>query len=323
MEDRIALFFKNHNISPKGESSRSYIFDCPACGGDSKLYIEKTNGRAVCFKKKTDKCPKPGSQPVYALSLVSGLSIDTVKKEILEFVRDLADDIRVDFSDTKKEDDRPLVPGSLPADSAFLVDPRATDGINYLANRGLPLEIQKQYDILYSQSMRRVIFPVIMGKILYGWQGRAIDKVDKAYRMYNMEGDWRARTLMFYNNIVDKDFAIIAEGPISALKFHKVGNFVASMGKEISKHQLELLRKANIKKLYIALDRDALDKLKAISYYMDNELLGSIKCYFIKTPDKRDDFGDSTFEECEEAFRNAEPIVLGEDIFVNIETKYK
>lgn len=323
MEDRISLFFKNHKISPKGQSSQSYIFDCPACGGDKKLYIRKKDGRSVCFKKKTDKCPGPGSQVSYGLSLVSGLSIDAVKREIIDFVMDLADEIRVDFSDGKQDETKPLLPGSLPVDSMFISDSRAIDGINYLTSRGITPDIQKHYDLLFSQSMRRVVFPVIMGKTLYGWQGRAIDKVNKAHRMHNMEGDWRSRTLMFYNNIVGKDFAIVAEGPISALKFHKVGNFVASMGKEISRGQLELLRKSGIKKLYLALDRDALDKLKTISYYMDNELLGSIKCYFIKTPDKRDDFGDSTFEECEEAFKNAEPIILGEDIFVNIETKYK
>lgn len=276
---------------------------------------------SVCFKRKTAKCPRPGSQASYALALISGLHIDEVRREILDFVTQLSDEIRVDFSDAKTaQEEIPLVPGTLPLDILFMTDPRAKDGAAYLEKRGIPVSVQSQYDTLYSPSMRRVIFPVILGKTLYGWQGRAIDPVDKAHRMHNMEGDWRAKTLMFYNNIVEKEFAIIAEGPVSALKFHSVGNFVASMGKEISKKQMELIRKSGIKKLYLALDRDAVDKLESIRYHMDNELLGTIKCYLIETPPHRDDFGDCTFEECIEAFNCAKPL-SGDEIFAHVEFK--
>lgn len=321
MEERIALFLRNHKINIKGQSSRSFIFDCPACAGERKLYISKKDGLSVCFKGKTDRCPSPGSQVSYALSLLSGLSIEVVKREVLNFVENLADTIRVKFdeeNEVRKEEPLPTV--MLPPDITFMGMHEADEGQRYLEGRGLPLEVQQKYGILYSPSMRRVIFPVIMDKKLLGWQGRAIDKVGHADRMYNIPGAWKARTLMFYENVIGKDFAIIAEGPVSALKFHKVGGFVASMGKEVSMKQLEILRLAGVKKVYLAIDRDAVDKFNKIRYSLDNELLGRIECYSVPVPENRDDFGDCTFEECEAAFARASKL-NGDQIFSYIEPK--
>ena len=313
---------RNHKIQPKSQSSRSYIFDCPACGGDRKLYISKKDGLSVCFKGKTDRCPKPGSQVSYALSLLSGLPIDIVRREVLNFIENLADNIRVSFEEEnfqiKKEEALPTV--MLPIDIVFIGDRAAEDGERYLINRGFPREIQQQCGVLYSPSMRRVIFPVIMDQKLYGWQGRAIDKVSHQDRMYNVPGPWKARTLMFYENIKGKDFAIVAEGPVSAMKFAKVGNFVATMGKEISNKQLQILRESGVKKVYLAIDRDAVDKFNKIRYSLDSELSGRVECYLVPIPDNRDDFGDCTFEECESAFKKATKLD-GDQVFSYIESK--
>ena len=318
MEKRLESFFRNHNITPAYQNSRSFVFDCPACGGSKKLYISRDSGLSICFKGKTDKCPRSGSQAPYALSLLSRLPIETVKTELFEFISHLADDIRVDFTSNKSSiKESNLEPGTLPPDVILMGNIGSEEGSKYLENRGVPIDIQKQYEIMFSPNMRRVIFPIIMDKKLYGWQGRAIDSVDKKYRMYNMVGDWKSKTLMFYNNIIDKEFAIIAEGPVSALKFYKIGNFVATMGKEISKKQLELILSSGVKKVYLALDRDAVDKIDRIRYYLNSN---GIECYFIETPHNRDDFGDSTFEECELAFKTAK-LLNGNEIFAHIEVK--
>jgi len=321
MEEKIAAFLRNHKINPKAQNARSYIFDCPACGGDKKLYISKKDGLSVCFKGKTDKCPRPGSSAQYALSLISGLPFDVVKREIVDFVENLAEQIRVKFdNDEVKQEEVKLPTVMLPIDIAFMGEHAAEEGQKYLEGRGLPLEVQQKYGVLYSPSMRRVIFPVIMDKKLYGWQGRAIDNVRHEDRMYNIPGPWKARTLMFYENIVGKDFVIVAEGPVSAMKFYKVGNFVATMGKEISTRQLELMRNAGVKKIYLAIDPDAVDKLNKIRYILDNELLGRIECFHIPVPENRGDFGDCTFEECEVAFQRASKLD-GDQIFSHIEFK--
>lgn len=321
MEEKIESFLNNHKIPIKGQSARSFIFDCPSCGGERKLYISKKDGLSVCFKGKSERCPRPGSQVSYALSLLSGLPMDAVKREVLDFVENLVDTIRVAFEEGRQErKDEPLPTVMLPPDITFVGEREAEEGVKYLEGRGLPTEVQMKYGVLYSPSMRRVIFPVIMDKKLYGWQGRAIDKVSHEHRMYNIPGAWKARTLMFYENIIGKDFAIIAEGPVSAMKFHKVGNFVATMGKEVSAKQLELLRLAGVKKVYLAIDRDAVDKFNKIRYSLDNDLLGRIECYFVSVPENRDDFGDCTFEECETAFNSASRLD-GDQLFSYIEPK--
>ena len=322
MENRLEAFFKKHKITPDAETARSWIFECPACGGKNKLYIQKQDGNTVCFKRKTDKCPSPGSYPTYALSLMTGLSFKEVKGELFDFESQLSDTINVSFDDEVVRTDSPLRMGTLPLDITFLGEPEAEEGTNYLLGRGLDLELLKKQSVMYSAARRRVIFPVIHGKVLYGWQGRAIDNVDKNLRMENLSGDWKAKTLMFYNNIVGKEFAIVTEGAVDALKFAKVGNYVATMGKEISKTQLELLRSSGIRRLYLALDPDAVDKLDKIRQTMDNELHGKVECYVVPVPEHREDFGASTYEECEDAFNKATKL-QGDDIFVNIEFKLK
>lgn len=318
MELRIASFLKKHKVAPKVETARSYVFDCPICGGAKKLYIQKSNGNSVCFKGKSNKCPKPGSNAAYALSIVSGLPYNSVKREVFEFIEQLKDEIHVDFDDHKMQlNELPLPPVSLPLDVCLMNDPNAIDGFRYLEGRGIPKDLQYKYNLMFSPGMRRVIFPVIMNNIICGWQGRAIDKVDHNFRMYNIPGGWKSRSLMFYPNIMNKDFAILAEGPVSALKFAKIGNFVASMGKEISKSQMKLLQDSGIKKLYLALDRDAIDKIMRIRYILHSESKSMIECYIVNTPKHREDFGDCTFDECEAAFESAE-LITGDELFVYI-----
>lgn len=313
LEDKLVRFFENNFISPENETSRSFIFNCPCCGGKEKLYIEKSTGESVCFKQGTPMCPKNRSTAEYALHCLTKIAIKAIKDLLYskEFViqSDIASftDLIKETKTSKNKDTLEL--GTLEMHFHPIDTEESRPGIYYLLKRGITLEMMKKYDIMYSPVMRRVIFPVIMDQKIYGWQGRAIDNVDKAFRMHNMPGPWKTLTLMFYDNIVNKEFAILAEGPVSALKFEKVGNFVASMGKGISQTQLELLRKAGIKKLYLALDRDADDKLEQIvDTMMKDGLRDSIECFQIPIPKHRGDFGDCTYEECEQAFRDAKPI---------------
>jgi hypothetical protein len=203
----------------------------------------------------------------------------------------------------------------LPLDIMSIDDPNAKDGLNYLLGRGLTLDVLKSQGVMYRPTVRMVIFPVIMNNILYGWQGRAIDPVPKERRMDNLPGEWKSRTLMFYPNIVGKDFAIIAEGPVSAMKFAKVGNYTATMGKEISSEQFKLLRESGVKRIYIALDPDAFDKINKI-----RQTLSGIDCFLIEVPSHREDFGDCTYDECLLAFNNA-PHLNGDELFVHIDVK--
>ena len=297
------------------ENARSYVFDCPACGGRHKLYIQKEDGRAVCFKGKSAKCPRPGSNASYALSLMAHISIEDAKNELFGISQQLGDEIRVSFDEPATRERKSLEPGTLPLDIMAIDDPNAVSGLNYLLGRGLTLDVLKDQGVMYRPSTRMVIFPVILNNVLYGWQGRAIDPVPKEKRMDNLPGEWKGRTVMFHKNIVGKDFAIVAEGPVSAMKFAKVGNYIATMGKEISSEQFKLLKESGIKRLYIALDLDAFDKIKKI-----RDTLPDIDCFMVEVPTHREDFGDCTYDECEMAFNSASRL-NGDELFVHIDIK--
>lgn len=323
IEQSISLFFSNHGISPDGESYRSYIFNCPACGGKKKLYIEKTTGRTKCFKSDSEHCPS--GKLTYALHLITGLPTSLISTEIFEATPPLkhGDEVDISFEVESTQKKHIAIPASgddIPIDFIPIYDPEAIEGVNYLEKRGITREMMVKYGFMYSPIMRRVIFPVVMDSVLYGWQGRAVDQVDKNLRMYNMPGEWKARTLMFYGNIKNSKHVILAEGPISALKFEKVGGFVASMGKEISLRQIEIIMESGVEKLYLALDRDAAENINSIVEKVRNPLAKKLECFIINIPDHRGDFGDCTYDECEKAFKNANPITP-DDIFVYMDPK--
>ncbi len=313
-------FITKHGLQPDAENGRSYIYDCPACGGKKKLYIQKENGRSVCFRKETSKCPSMGSLVTYPLHLLTGMDIKDIKSELFLLEETLSvDDIKIDWdveADLPVEEQQ-LEMATLPAGITIITDPNAVEGLKYLHKRGISTDMAKKYSITYSTQMRRVIFPVIMNGVLYGWQGRAIDDVEKHLRMYNLFGPWKTSTLMFYNNIIGKEYAVLAEGAVSALKFELVGGFVASMGKSVSTKQLDLIKKAGVKQLYLALDRDASDLLVTIEKYM-NSGDDPVKCYVIETPESKGDFGECSFDECLDAFLKSQPFDKN-GIYVNID----
>jgi hypothetical protein len=119
---------------------------------------------------------------------------------------------------------------------------------------------------------------------------------------------------MFAHNLLGKDFAILAEGPFDALKFDYVGGNVATMGKVVTKKQLDIIKSYGIRKLYLALDADA-------AYEVDEIVKsGEFETYIVKVPDsctarcravgKKSDFGECTFEECVTAFNQAERVTM-------------
>jgi hypothetical protein len=306
MEERLRQFFADQGISPSSETGRSFIFNCPACGGTQKLYMQKSDGSSVCFKQGTSTCPKNRSKPQFVLAQLTSLPVKEIADIIyLRTAKLEQDTLKIDFSDRKiTNKNQELALATLEMHFVPLLDNSAKPGVDYLASRGISFEIAQKYGIMYSAVFKRVIFPVIMKNTLYGWQARAIEK-NVELRMKNMPGYWKSQSLMFYDNIINKDFAILAEGPVDALKFEKVGGFVASMGKTISTAQLKLLKDAKIKRLYLALDDDADDKLDAIKKYLDDGVTNRMQFFKLKVPSHREDFGACTYEECEEAFRNA------------------
>lgn len=302
------------------EKQRTIYTVCPRCGKSDKLSILKENGATICYR---GKCQFKGWFTDW-LALSLGIS----KKEAYERLynygmvhqQKLSKPLCINLVDsntpTSKESFSampPLLPILWDSYNFLPIDhPNSVDGLKYVLNRGLTLEIAKYYNLHYSPSMRRVIIPIMMDGQYYGWQGRAIDPVDSSLKMRNNVGLRRAELIMFADSLKKTTYAIVTEGPFDAMKFFKVGGAVATMGKIVTPHQLKIILRDNIKSVYLALDDDAVPEMR--------ELLSQIRLpvYKINVPhscvqraqlsNKKADFGECTLDECVSAFYSATSI---------------
>lgn len=301
------------------EKSRTIYTRCPSCGRDDKFSVLKENGACICYRGSCDFGKKWFADWV---SLTLNIPIGQAKKMIydkgLKITPDAALDFDVNQLDKPRKNEendllKDLIPVDFPEFHMYEIDDeKSIEGLLYLNNRGVSIDLAKKFDIRYSSVMRRVVMPIKMNGKCYGYQARHIDKVPEKMRMRNNEGFRRDTLVMFADNLKNSDFAILAEGPFDAIKFNNVGGFVASMGKSVTDKQLKIIYSYGIKRLYLALDEDALSEM------MDIAEKSPIETYVIRVPDackqrcnilgKKADFGECTFEEAEEAFKNAQKI---------------
>lgn len=299
------------------EKNRTLYTTCPSCGEDDKFSILKENGACICYRGSCDFGRK---WFVDWISLTNNVPYAEAKK-LLYGVKTVGEDrlLKVSLGDnlTDQPDEELLDELEWPPKGFELIDhPDCQDGANYLQNRGIPLQMAKYYDIRYSPWFRRVVLPIHMGGKNYGWQARAIDKVEPQDRMRNNEGFRRDRLIMFMDRITDCNHMILCEGPFDALKFHKLGGNVATLGKAIADKQVELINNSGIDTLYMALDDDAVQEMKDLRKKINPEInvklltVPTIAIERCESQGRKADFGECTFDECVEAFNNAKDFGL-------------
>lgn len=300
-------------------NSKSFIMNCPRCQKRDKLYIRKHDGRFVCWVcRDSDGF---GGAPEWALSELLGKHVGEIRQQLYghsEGDRSLF--LNLQLSDFFGEDDS--VPDSIEEplleiepDPGFrdLDSEAGRDGREYLESRGIPLNVAKEYGIQYWPVKKRVVFPVKSHGQLLGWQDRYIGPTEYFDPDLNLPisipktitstGLKRDRSLMFGDRVVG-DHAILCEGPIDAIKAHACGGNVASMGKAVSRQQLNLLRNSGIKKLYIALDPDAFVE----SHHILQEMGDDFEIYDMRPPAKYKDLGEMPIPEVYELFKKAQKI---------------
>jgi Toprim domain-containing protein len=319
MRDRIVELIGESGVGYV-EKTRTILTTCPTCGRDDKFSIIKENGSCICYRGSCSFGKKwfadwlsltSGISHKDARDLISGNKRNEIEKPDLR--SGLAFDLKIVDPFEKDESTEALLADiqPIPFPEFHMVpisDQDAAEGLTYLEGRGISKARAEEYGIYYSRTYRRVYLPVTMGGNVYGYQGRAIDKVDDSERMRNNK-DFRRETLvMFADNLINEDFAIIAEGPFDALKFDQVGGNISSMGKVVTQKQLDIIKSYGIDKLYLALDDDASDEM--------NQIVDTASTQFdifkIDLPQsciercelngKKADFGECTFEEAEQAF---------------------
>lgn len=301
------------------ENVQSLILTCPICGKTDKLYIRKSNGQFKCFSCGDEF--KSG-RPDRALAALTNTDIEEVQLELYGSAPRAVDHLNIvvqdpyNWNDAEFLDDRPTV--EFPEDFVSIGHPYAIDGAHYLAGRGIPLDVAKIYNIHYSLTHKRVIFPVEEKGRLLGWQGRIvyedqeyIDKrtgeTKKIPKMLGSKNTPLHKCLMFGDRLDGSDHIILCEGPIDAIKCHLVGGNVATMGKAVSQRQIEIINGLPIPKVYIALDPDAQTEIdKLVGEFPDKEV------YTMIAPPPYKDLGEMSFEEVLELYRTAPRVTRGQ-----------
>jgi DNA primase len=107
---------------------------------------------------------------------------------------------------------------------------------------------------------------------------------------------------MFQDNLINSPHAIICEGPVDALKCHLIGGAVATMGKNVSKRQIEIINNSGVGRVYVALDPDAVTEIKhLLQAFPDKET------HLLQPPPDKKDLGECSLEEVRDLFQRARP----------------
>lgn len=315
------------------QNGRSYIFTCPLCSGKKKLFIRKRDGRFVCWKCKETQGYQ--GRPEYALADLLGQPVGVVSSRlyggqnvpVAVYLDVHVDDFFGDDDDEEDFEPEVLEVRTWPSNYYPIDDPFGARGAAYLEGRGIPIKIATQYGIHYCPEERRVAFPVASHGDLYGWQGRLVvphEYVDErgewqeALKIQSSTGVPRERTLMFSDRLDGHDHAVLAEGPIDAIKAHLCEGNVSPMGKAVNPEQIGLLLNHGVKKLYLGLDPDAAEETMRLvrNYYDDVEIYRMLAK--VNGRAEKADLGGMTFEEVYDLYRGAQRVGPGE-VFVFVD----
>jgi hypothetical protein len=312
LPDALEKLIKESGI-PYKSGSRSFLLDCPKCGKKQKLWIIKKNGAFVCWScKETDNYK--GWADV-ALSDILGQNIQEIRSKI--YTGSLPPGNELAFNLEDFDGDLIDVPSSVvalseiefPPDVLSLDSKYAAKGVEYLASRGIPKDVALRYGVHYWPGNKRVVFPVVADGKLVGYQGRSIISGYNP-KILTSGGLRREFVMMFQDRLIGSKHAVICEGPIDAIKADLCGGNVATMGKAVSKTQLDLIQKQGIQLVYLALDPDAAEEISRLAFE-----LGNIETRLLLPPKGRKDLGECSFEEVFEAFQEAKPFTSGHLLF--------
>jgi Toprim-like len=295
------------------EKPRTIYTVCPDCNRSDKLSILKANGFTICYR---GSCEFKGPRPFYQwLMKTAKITADAAMDKIYnDYDQEYSEEVQLKLNlkndlPEHLESEQNIYPVEWPlAFTETLDSPSSKLGVLYLESRGISKDIGKKYKIWFNYINQRIIFPIYRENTCIGWQARSINS-NVIPKMLNSTGFQRASSVMFIDNVKEDDFVIITEGPIDAIKFDLCGNTVATMGKIISEKQIKIIMEKNPKKIYLALDDDAAPEMRKLQskiqvpvYKIDVPESAKQRCLL---QNKKADFGECTFEECLEAFKNS------------------
>lgn len=295
---------------PYRQNSISYIFRCPRCRKKDKLYIRKGDGRFVCWVCAETSDFKGRAE--FALVELTDMTLPELRQALYDGVIPVETHINIRLGDFGEEEDiKPFyVSVPWPLDYYPIEHPHSARGLDYLKGRGISLELAQRYGLRYCPTERRVVFPVEVDGILFGWQNRTV----LPSVIYNEDGEKvstpkaltsktlaKGKHLMFQDRLRGSPHAVVCEGPIDAIKADLCGGNVATLGKVISEEQIEIIRDSGVSRVYLGLDKDAFVEANKL-----RDLFPRQELYRLLPADGYDDLGAMTPEGVYSQFLKAE-----------------
>lgn len=310
------------------ESQTSYIFTCPRCEKPEKLWMFKDSGRFICFYCSEIDGFK--GRPEFALADLLGIPVGRIRQDLygnslppaeLFFDPGELEDWYDVEHDEVEAPDLTVLQTRLWGPDCYAFDHRLAErGRDYLRGRGIGPDVAHAYDIHYNAAQTRVCFPVAYRGRLYGWQGRYVGPTEftdadgnarTIPKVLTTPGLNKDQTVMFADRLEHTDQIIVCEGPIDAIKCHDCGpgpgmsaGNVATMGKAVSQAQVSLFRYSGARRIYLALDPDAVVETQRLV----RELSGYADIFWMQVPAPFKDFGEMSFADVAEAYRRAMPV---------------
>ena len=144
------------------------------------------------------------------------------------------------------------------------------NGLNYLIERNVTPEMIKYFNLFYCkndtkigeriyQTKERIVIPIYdLSANLVSWQARAVRK--DVSPKYMFPPKFKGAELIYNAHNINKgEDIIVCEGVFDVFGWFKSGfkNSIATFGKKISKHQLDVLKSLKPRVVYMAWDDDA------------------------------------------------------------------
>lgn len=291
IESKLTEVFENNSISFK-VNAKSFILQCPLCDKTDGVYLWRNTGFGRCHK-----CTHEYSPQSFLVSVI-GCSYHEARKLLYTGVLVRPKPTLEAHLGKKTTKKAPIKEFVMPY-NFFKLDgsSRVNDGEKYLLDRGVKLEVARQFDVRYCPATKRIIFPVFQERKCVGWQAR--DTTGKSELRYTSPSGFnRSQSLLGYQQSYNSNHLVVVEGPFDFLQVAILGGAVCTFGKEISKPQMEMIKKHPAKKIYLGLDPDAqsYNDTYASFFQPEKEVL------IIQPPSHREDFGECTEKEIEESF---------------------
>lgn len=294
---------------PCKQNSISFIFKCPRCRKKDKLYIRKADGRFVCWVCAENSSFKGRAE--FALAELLEKPISEIREALYEGIVPVETHLELKLIDFGSEEEMEEVYLSIPwpLDYYPIEHPHSRRGVEYLEGRGISLDLAQKYNLRYCPKDRRVIFPVELDGVLLGWQARTVlpnkvfnedgecFSVPKALTSKNLP---KGKHLMFQDRLYGSSHAIICEGPIDAIKADLCGGNVATLGKAVSKEQINIIKQSGVQKVYIALDPDASIEARKL-----RDAFSGLEVYRLLPAQGYGDLGEMSPEQVYQQFLNA------------------